>query len=73
VSHAAQIESIETSFREPLTEADLVKLRHPTKSHLRALDSHEVLPDTRIWANAYDLVKFSERPGDRPPEVRDHS
>lgn len=72
VSHGAQITSIEASFRDPLTELEWPKLRHPTKPNLRAVDSYEVFPDARIWANAYDLVKFSERPGDRPPEVRFH-
>jgi RNA polymerase II-associated factor 1 len=29
-----------------------------------------VLPDADVWANAYDLFRFSERPGERGPEVR---
>ena len=39
------------------------------KPHLTAVDSYEVLPDADIWANAYDLFRFSERPGERPAEV----
>ncbi|KAF8315308.1 hypothetical protein DL93DRAFT_2079008 [Clavulina sp. PMI_390] len=71
ISHEAQITSIEASFREPLTPKDLAKLRHPTKKNLRAVDSFEVLPDSRIWFGSYDLVRFSERPGDRPLEEED--
>lgn len=30
-----------------------------------------MFPDSEIWANQYDLFKFSERPGDHPPDVED--
>lgn len=70
LSHSAQISAIESSFTSSASSTtDLSKLKHPTKPHLKAVDSFEVLPDIRIWANAYDLVKFSERPGDRGVEV----
>lgn len=36
---------------------------------MHAVESYEILPDADTWANAYDLFKFSERPGDRNPEV----
>jgi RNA polymerase II-associated factor 1 len=29
-----------------------------------------VLPDAEIWPNQYDLFRFSERPGERPVDVR---
>ncbi|KAH9166032.1 RNA polymerase II-associated [Lactarius sanguifluus] len=33
--------------------------------------TYEVLPDADVWANAYDLFRFSERPGERGPELDD--
>ena len=30
-----------------------------------------MLPDAEIWANAYDLFRFSERPGERPVDMED--
>lgn len=70
ISHAAQIRGIEASFAA-LQTSDLSTLKHPNKPHLTAVDSYDLLPDADIWANAYDLFRFSERPGDRlrPPEV----
>lgn len=35
------------------------------------MDSYEIFPDSDTWANAYDLFRFSERPGERPVEVDD--
>jgi len=35
-----------------------------------AVESYEIFPDADIWANAYDLFRFSERPGERNVEVR---
>lgn len=69
ISTEAQISNIEKSFNKVNEDFDLSKLECPGKPHLKALDSWEVFPDTEIWANAYDLFKFSERPGDRPIEV----
>ena len=68
VSRSAQIRDIEASFNA--TESvDLSKLRHPNKPDVTAVDSYDIFPDADIWANAYDLFRFSERPGERPPEV----
>lgn len=68
VSRSAQIRDIEASFKA--TESvDLSKLRHPNKPDVTAVDSYDIFPDADIWANAYDLFRFSERPGERPPEV----
>jgi len=36
-----------------------------------AVESYPLLPDADIWANQYDLFRFSERPGDRPLDVED--
>ena len=69
VSRAAQLRDIDTSF-SAIESSDLSALRHPTRPELVAVDAFEVLPDADIWANAYDLFRFQERPGDRPVEVR---
>lgn len=69
VSHAAQIADIMASFPSTSEPINLQGLRHPNKPHLRAVESYDILPDTGIWANEYDLVKFSERPGERPLDV----
>lgn len=50
-------------------EFDLKSLRHPNKPNVIALESYEIFPDANIWANAYDLFRFSERPGERNVEV----
>lgn len=70
VSRDAQLRSVELSFAAANDNFDLAALRHPSKPHLTAESSYEILPDADIWANAYDLFRFSERPGDRPPDVR---
>lgn len=72
VSHAAQIKNIEASFAS-LENFNLSTLKHPTKRNVTAVDSYEVLPDADIWANAYDLFRFSERPGDRIRSLEVHS
>lgn len=69
VSHEAQIRAVESSFEAANASTSLSSFRHPTKPSVRAVETYEVLPDWDTWANAYDLFKFSERPGDRNPEV----
>ena len=73
VSREAQLASIESSFGAARGADELGVLRHPTKPRLRAVATYEVLPDADVWANAYDLFRFSERPGERGPEVRHHT
>jgi RNA polymerase II-associated factor 1 len=70
VSREAQLASIESSFAAARSAEQLGSLRHPIKPRLRAVAAYEVLPDADVWANAYDLFRFSERPGERGPEVR---
>jgi RNA polymerase II-associated factor 1 len=74
ISRGAQLQAIEASFAacngDDTEEFDLSKLRHPNKPNTIAVESYEVFPDAEIWANAYDLFKFSERPGERPVEAR---
>ena len=69
VSIPAQIRDVEASFKHAGDDFDLSKLKHPSKPGLTAVDSYEIFPDAEIWANAYDLFRFSERPGDRPIDV----
>ncbi|KAI0716029.1 RNA polymerase II-associated [Cerioporus squamosus] len=70
VSRDAQLRDIEASFAA-VESSELSSLRHPTKPELTAVEAFDILPDADIWANAYDLFRFSERPGDRPPELDD--
>ncbi|KAH9990926.1 RNA polymerase II-associated [Russula vinacea] len=71
ISREAQLASIENSFAAARSAEQLGALRHPTKPRLRAVATYEVLPDADVWANAYDLFRFSERPGERGPELDD--
>jgi hypothetical protein len=69
ISPSAQIRDIEASFAACNDVFSLSSIRHPNKPHLTAVDSFELFPDTDIWANAYDLFRFSERPGERAVDV----
>jgi len=74
VSRSAQIRDIEASFPTSVDQPlDLTLLTHPTKPGLTAVASYEVLPDGDLWANSYDIFRFSERPGERPADVSKHS
>lgn len=71
MSRSAQLRDIEASFaacNDP-SQFDLSTLRHPNKQGVTAVESFEIFPDADIWANAYDLFRFNERPGDRPTDV----
>ncbi|CDO68390.1 hypothetical protein BN946_scf184815.g37 [Trametes cinnabarina] len=70
ISRDAQLRDIEASFAA-IENSDLATLRHPTKPELTAVEAFDIYPDAEIWANAYDLFRFSERPGDRPLDVED--
>ncbi|KIJ20686.1 hypothetical protein PAXINDRAFT_66143 [Paxillus involutus ATCC 200175] len=73
ISRPAQLRDIEASFaacNDP-SQFDLSALRHPNKPNVTAIESYEIYPDADIWANAYDLFRFSERPGERPVDVED--
>lgn len=72
ISRGAQIRHIESSFAAGASaDGALDQLRHPNKPGVHAVESYELLPDADIWANTYDLFRFSERPGDRPAEADD--
>jgi RNA polymerase II-associated factor 1 len=70
ISRSAQLRDIEASFVAANDKFDLSALRHPNKPDVTAEDSYPILPDPEIWPNQYDLFRFSERPGDRPADVR---
>ena len=69
VSRDAQLRDIEASFQACNENFTLKSLQHPNKPEVTAKDSYPVLPDVDIWANQYDLFRFSERPGERPVNV----
>lgn len=71
MSRAAQLRDIEASFAacNDASQFDLSTVRHPNKQGVTAAESFEIFPDVDIWANAYDLFRFSERPGDKPMDV----
>lgn len=71
ISRPAQISDIEASFRAANDDFNLNTLRHPNNPKLTAVESYPLLPDADIWANQYDLFRFTERPGERPPDVED--
>ncbi|KAF8623205.1 hypothetical protein AX15_006443 [Amanita polypyramis BW_CC] len=71
VSRNAQLRDIEASFAACNEDFDLAALHHPMKPGVTAVDSYEVLPDADIWANQYDLFRFSERPGERTVDADD--
>lgn len=70
ISRSAQIRDIEASFDACATNFDLGSLKHPIKSSVTAVGSYEIFPNVEIWANTYDLFRFSERPGERASDVR---
>lgn len=69
VSRDAQLRDIEISFQACNENFSLESLQHPNKPNVTAVESYAVLPDVDIWANQYDLFRFSERPGERPVDV----
>ncbi|KLO12734.1 hypothetical protein SCHPADRAFT_997944 [Schizopora paradoxa] len=71
VTREGQIRDIEASFKASGDDFDLTTIKHPNKPNVTAVESYQVLPDVEIWANEYDLFRFSERPGERPADVSD--
>ncbi|KAF8074937.1 RNA polymerase II-associated protein [Lyophyllum atratum] len=71
ISRGAQLRDIDASFAACHSNFSLADLRHPNKPGVTAIESYEILPDSDIWANQYDLFRFSERPGERPIDVED--
>ncbi|GAA5906162.1 hypothetical protein JCM6882_006063 [Rhodosporidiobolus microsporus] len=43
----------------------LSQLRHPMKPGVTAVEAFDLLPDSDLWANEYDLVRFGEDPGEK--------
>ena len=70
VLHEVQLTSIESSFAVAHSTDELSTLQHLTKPCLRAVTTYEILLDVDVWANTYDLFRFSERPGECRPGVR---
>jgi len=70
ISRTAQLHDIEASFGACATNFDLTSLKNANKPNVTPVASYEIFPNVEIWANTYDLFRFSERPGERPPDVR---
>jgi len=70
ISRSAQIRDIEASFDACAMNFDLSSLKHPNKPNITPVGSYEIFPNVDIWANTYDLFRFSERPGERASDVR---
>ncbi|PPQ90767.1 hypothetical protein CVT25_010156 [Psilocybe cyanescens] len=71
ISRNAQLRDIEASFAACNDDFSLESLQHPNKPGVTAVESYSILPDADIWANQYDLFRFSERPGDRAVDIED--
>lgn len=70
ISRGAQLRAIDASFAAANDNFDMSALRHPNNPDITAVESYPILPDAEVWPNQYDLFRFSERPGDRPKDVR---
>ncbi|SCV70459.1 BQ2448_1853 [Microbotryum intermedium] len=66
-ARAKAISSTFTAAHIPLSE-----LRHPSKPHLRAEEVWDVLPDSELWPNQLNLVRFGEDPGERADKEASH-
>lgn len=60
-SRDAQLKRIKESFT--MANQPLSSIRHPTKSGLRAVEEHQVLPDPDTWASRFDVFRFGDPPG----------
>lgn len=49
----------------PALDIPLSDLKHPTKPHLQAVESFDILPDEDLWANQYALFRFADNPNER--------
>lgn len=71
VSRDAQIRDIESTFPGAPGEAKLSSFRHPIHTKRRAVEYYDVFPDPETFATAFDVFRFSERPGDRAADEED--
>ena len=49
------------------SSAPLSTLKHPTRAHLKAEESFDILPDVALWLNTLNLARFGEDPGEGTP------
>ena len=71
ISREAQIRDILESFPSSLAPVDLSTYTHPLKPGLRAVSTYDVFADPETASNMYDILRFAERPGERPIEQED--
>ena len=68
ISREAQIRDIQETFPSSLAPVDLSTYTHPLKPGLRAVSTYDVFADPETASNMYDILRFAERPGERPIE-----
>ncbi|EGG06334.1 uncharacterized protein MELLADRAFT_77864 [Melampsora larici-populina 98AG31] len=61
-TQAERLADIHASFET--IQQPIESLKHPTKPHLKAVDSFEFMPNESIWANTCDFYRFQENPTD---------
>lgn len=71
ISREAQIRDILESFPSSLAPIDLSTYTHPLKPGLRAVSTYDVFADPETASNMYDILRFAERPGERPIDQED--
>jgi Paf1 len=71
ISREAQIRDIQETFPSSLAPVDLLTYTHPLKLGLRAVSTYDVFADPETASNLYDILRFAERPGERPLEQED--
>jgi RNA polymerase II-associated factor 1 len=70
-SREAQIRDVECTFPPTNKKVDLASIHHPNHSGKRAVDYYDLFPDPETFATAFDVFRFSERPGDRATDQED--
>jgi len=61
LSVTGQIKSISRTFKI-INETDLFNIKHPTKSHLKAVEIFPIFPDFVRWPNTYSHVQYNSSP-----------
>jgi len=61
LSVTGQIKSISRTFKI-INETDLFNIKHPTKSHLKAVEIFPIFPDFVRWPNVYSHVQYNSSP-----------
>lgn len=46
-------------------DVPLSDVKHPTKPHLQAVESFDILPNEDLWGNQYSIFRFADNPHER--------